>query len=73
MKELRISAVIHIPDEMFEHAEALLKARPVVDEFRAAVEKLGGTIAQELVTPRAKEPAAKVSVAKHRGEKLAAD
>lgn len=51
-KELRISAVIEVPDDIWEQADKMAAAKPIVAEFTAAVEKMGGKVEAELVTPK---------------------
>lgn len=51
-KELRISAIIEVPDDIWEQADKMAAAKPIVAEFTAAVERLGGKVEAELVVPR---------------------
>ena len=51
-KELRISATIEVPDEIWAQTDKLSDAKPVVGAFREAVEKLGGAVSVDLVTPK---------------------
>ena len=53
-KELRISATVEVPDDIWQQTDRLADAKPVVGAFREAVEKMGGEVRVELVTPRAK-------------------
>lgn len=51
-KELRISAVVEVPDDIWGQTDKLAAAQPVVQAFTEAVEKLGGKVEAELVTPK---------------------
>ena len=51
-KELRISAVVEVPDDIFAGADKLASARPFVEAFREAVEAIGGEVNVDLVVPR---------------------
>ena len=51
-KELRISAVVEVPDDIWQQADKLSDAKPVVGAFREAIEKMGGKVETELVVPR---------------------
>lgn len=58
MPELRITAIINIPDGPFEGAEAMVAAKPVVDTLEQGVVALGGTVKHELVQPRTRASSA---------------
>lgn len=49
-RELRISAVVTLPDGVFEEAEALVNARPILDRMK--VEFDDAAITFEIVTPK---------------------
>lgn len=51
-KELRISAVVEVPDDIWQQADKLSDAKPVVGAFREAIEKMGGKVDVDLVVPR---------------------
>jgi hypothetical protein len=51
-KELRISAVVEVPDDIWQQADTLSAAKPVVEAFTEAVQKMGGRVEAELVTPK---------------------
>jgi hypothetical protein len=51
-KELRISAVVEVPDDIWQQADKLSAAKPIVEAFAEAVEKLGGKVEFDLVTPK---------------------
>ena len=51
-RELRVSAVLPIPDDIFEQADALHAARPILATLKEQVEALGGNVSHELVTPK---------------------
>lgn len=51
-RELRISAVIEVPDDIWAQADRLGEAKPVVAAFTEAVERMGGKVEVELVVPR---------------------
>lgn len=51
-KELRISAVIEIPDDIWRQTDALAAVKPAVESFAAAVQAAGGRVDAELVTPK---------------------
>lgn len=51
-KELRISAIIEVPDDIWGQTDKLAGAKPVVEAFTKAVEELGGRVDAELVTPK---------------------
>ncbi len=51
-RELRVSMIIPIPEEIFAQADALAKAKPVINDLVKAAEALGGTVSHEIVTPR---------------------
>lgn len=51
-KELRISATIEVPDDIWEQAATLTEAKPVVRQFTEAVEGMGGSVTVDLVVPR---------------------
>ena len=51
-KELRISAVIEIPDDIWRQTDALAAVKPAVEAFHAAVQAAGGRLDAELVTPK---------------------
>jgi len=53
-KELRIAVTLEIPDDIWEQADALSAAKPVVEAFTEAVYKLGGSVSAELVTLKAR-------------------
>lgn len=50
-RELRISAVIRLPDDPFDEAEALVRHRPAIDEFKEAIGE-AGEVEVEIVAPR---------------------
>lgn len=60
-RELRVSATVPLPDGVFEEADVLAKARPIVDRLKSEVAELGGAVEFEIVVPRprtkAEEPA----------------
>jgi len=51
-KELRIAVTLEIPDDIWEQADALSAVKPIVEAFTEAVNKLGGKVEAELVTPK---------------------
>lgn len=51
-KELRIAVTLEIPDDIWEQADKLSAAKPIVEAFTAAVKALGGKVEAELVTPK---------------------
>jgi len=51
-KELRIGVTLEIPDDIWEQADILSAAKPIVEAFTEAVNKLGGEVKAELVTPK---------------------
>ena len=51
-RELRISAIVEVPDDIWAQADKLSAAKPVVEAFTESVEKLGGKVEAELVTPK---------------------
>lgn len=51
-KELRISATLEVPDDIWGQTDALAAAQPVVVAFTEAIKKLGGSVDAELVAPR---------------------
>lgn len=52
MRQLRISAVVEVPDDIWQQADTLSAAKPIVEAFTEAVQKLGGRVEAELVTPK---------------------
>lgn len=52
MKELRISAVVEVPDDIWTQADTLSAAKPIVEQFTTALALLGGKVEAELVTPK---------------------
>lgn len=60
MTQLRISAIVKVPDDIWGQTKILAAAEPIVGEFRAALEKIGGRVEAELVRawPRAAKPTA---------------
>ena len=51
-KELRISAVIEVPDDIWAQADTLSAAKPIVETFTSALASIGGKVEAELVTPK---------------------
>jgi hypothetical protein len=51
-KELRISATVEVPDAIWQQTDTLAAAKPVVEAFTEALEKMGGTVTVDLVTPK---------------------
>ncbi len=51
-KELRISATVEVPDDIWAQTDKLAAAKPVVEAFTEAVTQLGGKVDVELVVPR---------------------
>ena len=51
-KELRISAVVEVPDDIWAQAELLSSAKPTVETFTAELAKIGGKVECDLVTPK---------------------
>ena len=51
-RELRISAVVEVPDDIWQQADKLSAVKLVVEPFTDAIEKLGGKVDAELVTPK---------------------
>jgi hypothetical protein len=51
-KELRISAVVEVPDDIWAQTDKLSTAKPVVEAFTEAMTKMGGKVDVELVAPR---------------------
>lgn len=60
-RELRVSAIIPLPDGVFEEADILAAARPIVSKLEADVATLKGAVEFEVVTPKPR--AAKVDEA----------
>lgn len=57
-RELRIEAIIPLPDGVFEEAAVLMDVKPAYEALAEAVGKLGGHTTRDTVTPRgAKEVA----------------
>lgn len=61
-KELRVCAVVEVPDEIWAQTDKLAAAKPVVEAFTEAVEKLGGRVELELVVPRPRTVPGKADV-----------
>lgn len=53
-KELRISATIEVPDDIWGQTDKLAAAKPVVEAFKEAIEQMGGKLEIDLVVPRPK-------------------
>lgn len=51
-RELRISATLRLPEGDFEEAASIVAMRPIVDAFRAEVEKAGGEVDCAVVSPK---------------------
>lgn len=51
-RELRISATVEVPDDIWAQTDKLAAAKPVVEAFTESLEKLGGRVEVELVTPK---------------------
>lgn len=51
-RELRISATIRLPEGDFDEAAALVGIRPVIEAFRAEIEKAGGEAECAVVVPK---------------------
>lgn len=51
-KELRLAVTLEIPDDIWEQADKLSAAKPIVEAFTEALAKLGGKVEAELVTPK---------------------
>lgn len=51
-KELRISAVVEVPDDIWEQADTRSTAKPIVEQFKASLAAIGGKVEAELVTPK---------------------
>lgn len=50
-RELRITAVIALPEDAFDEADMLTKMRPVLETLRASMPD-SGAVTHEIVTPR---------------------
>lgn len=51
-KELRLNATIELPEDIWDRADIMAAAKPVVQAFTEAVEKLGGKVEVDEVTPK---------------------
>lgn len=51
-RELRLSVTIPLPDGVFEEADVLAKARPIVIKLKDDATMLGGTVEFDIVTPK---------------------
>lgn len=51
-RELRVNMTIPLPDGVFEEADVLAKAKPIVDELTARAGELAGVVEFEVVTPK---------------------
>lgn len=64
-RELRIWAIVEVPDEIWAQTDKLADAKPVVQAFREAMELIGGVVTVDLVTPKPRgekgDPAAQYS------------
>lgn len=49
-RELRISAVVTLPDGVFEEARAIVDAKPILDRLNTEFE--GAAVSFEIVTPK---------------------
>ena len=56
-KELRISAVVAVPDDMFEQADLIAKVRPAIEALRESL-PAGVVVSADLVNPRPREEGA---------------
>lgn len=56
MRELRINAVLQVPDELFASAEVLAKVQPAIRSFEQALVAIDplSVVTADVVTPRAK-------------------
>ena len=51
-KEIRISATVTVPDDIWEQADKIAAMKPAYDAFAAAMSDLGGQVEYDLVTPK---------------------
>lgn len=49
-RELRIAVVIELPDDKWEEAQALVDAKPLLDDLRAKFPQ--ATIEDDIITPK---------------------
>lgn len=65
MKELRISAILEVPDDIWAQTDMLAGIKPAVEAFSDALKAAGGEIEVSLVTPKPRaekgDPAAQYS------------
>lgn len=52
-KELRISIVVPVSDDLFEQAATVHAVKPVLEHVARQLESLNARVTHELVTPRA--------------------
>jgi hypothetical protein len=55
-RELRIEAVLPLPEGIFEEASTLEEMRQFVMTFSVALQERGGTVAVSCVTPKPRNP-----------------
>ena len=55
-RELRISAVVTLPDGVFEEARAIVDAKPILEQIQEAFQDAAITF--EIVTPKPRAPKA---------------
>lgn len=55
-RELRISAVVTLPDDKWEEAAALVAAKPLLDQLRESFPT--AAVEDEIVTPKPRAPKA---------------
>ena len=70
MRELRINAVVQVPDELFASAAVLAKVQPAIQTFRDALAEIepSSVVAADVVTPRAKAEDGQPKPRRKRGE-----
>jgi hypothetical protein len=55
-RELRIEAVLPLPDDIFAEAGKIAAVESVIGSLRTALESDGGTVAVSCVTPKPRNP-----------------
>ena len=70
MRELRISAAVKVPDELFASAAVLARVQPFIEGFRDDLVEIDpdAVVTAEVVTPRAKAEDGQPKPRRKRGE-----
>ena len=51
-RELRVSAAMPLSDDLMDRAEELVSVKEALESFAGAMQRVGGTVTYEEVTPR---------------------